>query len=174
MKYTSILITILILTSCQGRVVDKLRPETVQFLTNQEQARCTCLDMYGAEFSKKIDAAIIYINDLPKKYNMDSLTQAQFYQINLDLVSAMSIVKTVSSCVGERTPQIDQFTGLLMQEDLRVVLKIDSTMNEEQKMELMNLPTLELLDEYCPQHREAVEKLHEMIRVAKILPPGLQ
>jgi hypothetical protein len=33
---------------------------------------------------------------------------------------------------------------------------------------------LELLDEFCPQHKEAVLKLQELIEVAQILPPGLQ
>ena len=173
-KNSLLLLIISFTTSCGERVVDKLRPETIQFLTNQEQARCACLDMYGADFIKKVSAATTYINGLPQKYNLDSLTQAQFYQINLDLVSAMSIVKTVSTCIGERTPQIDQFTGMLMQEDLRVVLKLDSSMTEQQRLELINVPSIELLEEFCPKHKEAVLKLQEMIKAAQVLPPGLQ
>lgn len=168
------LLIILFTTSCGERIVDKLRPETIQFLTNQEQARCVCLDMYGVDFMTKIDDAIVYINGLPQKYTLDSLTQAQFYQIKLDLVSAMSIVKTVSNCIGERTPPIDQFTGMLMQEDFRVVLKMDSTMTEQQRLELINIPSIELLEEFCPKHKAAVLKLQEMIKAAQILPPGLQ
>lgn len=155
--------------------MDQLRPETVSFLTDQEQARCTCLDIYGKEFVQKTNKGISYINALPEQYNLENLSVSELYQIKIKLIGFMSIVKTVSKCVGERTTnQIDQFTGMLIREDLRVVLEIDSTMSEQKELELMNQPSLELLDEFCPQHKEAVLKLQELIEAAKILPLGLQ
>ncbi|BDS13750.1 hypothetical protein [Aureispira anguillae] len=169
-----IFFTILLVSSCKNRVIDQLRPETVTFLSNQEKARCACLDTYGKEFLKKTNNGISYINSLEATYNLDSLSLSELYEIKLQLVSFMSIVKTVSNCVAQKTPPIDQFTGMLMQEDLKVVLEIDSTMSEQEQLERMNVPSLELLDEYCPQHKEAVLKLQELIHAAQILPPGLQ
>lgn len=162
------------LTSCKNRTVDKLRPETVTFLTNQEQARCECLDLYGEEFTRKINKGIEYISGLSNQYNMDSLSTNQMHAIKIDLVAYMSIIKTVSSCIAKRTPEIDQFTGMLMQEDLRVVLGIDSTMTEQEQLELMNQPSLELLDEFCPQHKEAVVRLQDLMEAAQVLPVGLR
>lgn len=156
-------------------MVDQLRPETVAFLTDQEQARCSCLDTYGAEFLKKINKGILYINELPKEYDLKNLSTSELYQIKIKLAGFMSIVQTVSKCIGERTTnQIDQFTGMFIQEDLKVVLEIDSTLSEQEQLERMNRPSIELLDEFCPQHTEAVLKLQELINAAQILPPGLQ
>jgi hypothetical protein len=170
-----IIFTFFILSSCENRVIDKLRPETVAFLTAQEQARCTCLDMYGKEFLEKTNKGISYINSLPEQYDLEKLSVSDLYAIKIKLVGFMSIVKTVSKCVGERTTsEIDQFTGMLIQEDLRVVLEIDSTMSEQEELERMNKPSLELLDEFCPKNKEAVLKLQELINVAQILPLGLQ
>jgi len=164
-----------IFSSCKNRVVDQLRPETVSFLTDQEQARCTCLDMYGKEFLDKTNKGIFYINTLPKQYDLENLSVSELYEIKIKLVGFMSIVKTVSKCVGERTTnQIDQFTGMLIQEDLKVVLEIDSTLSEQEELERMNQPSLELLDEFCPKHKEAVLKFQELINAAQILPPELQ
>ena len=155
--------------------MDQLRPETVSFLTDQEQARCTCLDMYGKEFLDKTNKGIFYINTLPKQYDLENLSVSELYEIKIKLVGFMSIVKTVSKCVGERTTnQIDQFTGMLIQEDLKVVLEIDSTLSEQEELERMNQPSLELLDEFCPKHKEAVLKFQELINAAQILPPELQ
>jgi hypothetical protein len=163
------------ISSCKNRVIDQLRPETVAFLTDQEHARCACLDIYGKEFLKKTNKGILYIKSLPEQYDLEKLSVSDLYAIKLKLVGFMSIVKTVSKCVGERTTnEIDQFTGMFIQEDLRVVLKIDSTLSEQEELERMNQPSLELLDEFCPQHKEAVLKLQELINAAKILPPGLQ
>lgn len=162
------------LSSCKGRVLDDLRPETVDFLMGQETARCACLDIHGAEFIKKMNKGIAYIKSLPSIYNMDSLSVAEMYAIKLELVSCMSIVKTVSSCIAEKTPPIDQFTGMLMQEDLRVVLQLDSTMTEAERSELINIPSMEMLEELCSKHQEAVLKLQELIKEAQILPLGLQ
>lgn len=145
------------------------------FLTDQEQARCSCLDTYGAEFLKKINKGILYINKLPKEYDLKNLSTSELYQIKIKLAGFMSIVQTVSKCIGERTTnQIDQFTGMFIQEDLKVVLEIDSTLSEQEQLERMNRPSIELLDEFCPQHTEAVLKLQELINAAQILPPGLQ
>lgn len=155
--------------------MDQLRPETVSFLTDQEQARCACLDMYGKEFLDKTNKGISYINTLPKQYDLENLSVSELYEIKIKLVGFMSIVKTVSKCVGERTTnQIDQFTGMLIQEDLKVVLEIDSTLSEQEELERMNQPSLELLDEFCPKHKEAVLKFQELINAAQILPPELQ
>lgn len=167
--------TFFIFSSCKNRVIDQLRPETVSFLTDQEQARCACLDIYGKEFLKKTNKGIIYIKALPEQYDLENLSISELYEIKIKMVSFMSIIKTVSKCVGERTTtQIDQFTGMLIQEDLRVVLEIDSTLSEQEELERRNQPSLELLDEFCPQHKEAVLKLQELIEVAQILPPELQ
>lgn len=163
------------ISSCKNRVIDQLRPETVSFLSDQEQARCTCLDIHGKEFLEKTNKGILYINSLSEQYDMDNLSISELYEIKIKLVSFMSIIKTVSKCVGERTAnQIDQFTGMLIQEDLRVVLEIDSTLTDQEELERMNQPSLELLDEFCPKHKEAVLKLQELINAAQILPPGLQ
>jgi hypothetical protein len=169
-----LLILILSLIGCQDRVVDKLRPETVQFLTNQETARCTCLDMYGDEFYKKTNAGVSYIKGLSAKYNLDSLKVSEVYAIKLELVRAMTIIKTVSECIAQKTPQMDQFLGMMVQYDLKEVLGIDSTMSQQEQYELMNIPNLQILDDLCPQHKKSVQKLHEMITAAQILPPGLQ
>lgn len=162
------------LSACKNRIIDQLRPETVTFLSNQEQARCACLDIYGEEFLKKTNKGIDYIKSLDEQYNLDSLTFSERHDIKLRLISFMTIVKTVSNCIAQKTPPVDQFTGMLMQEDLKAVLGIDSTMSEQEQLERMNIPSLELLEEYCPKHQEAVLKLQEMIRVAQVLPPGLQ
>lgn len=167
--------TFFIFSSCKNSVIDQLRPETVSFLTAQEQARCTCLDIYGTEFLTKTNKGISYINSLSAQYDMDNLSVSELYAIKIKLVGFMSIVKTVSKCVGERTTnQIDQFTGMLIQEDLRVVLEIDSTLSPQEELERMNQPSLELLDEFCPKHKEAVLKLQELINAAQVLPLGLQ
>lgn len=164
-----------ILSGCKNRIVDQLRPETISFLTNQEQARCTCFDTYGAEFTKQTNKGISYINSLPEQYDLENLSTSEFYKIKIKMAGFMSIVKIVSQCVGEQTTsQIDQFTGMLIQEDLKVVLEIDSTMSEQEQLERMNKPSIELLEEFCPEHKEAVLKLQELINAAQILPPGLQ
>lgn len=165
---------IITFSSCKNRVIDKLRPETVTFLTNQEEARCSCFDIYGKEFLQKTNNGIIYINSLKDEYDLDNLPTADFYKIRLQLARFMSIVKTVSACVGKKTPPIDQLDGMLIQEDLKFVLEIDSSMSEQEQLERMNIPSLELLDEFCPQHKEAVIKLQELIKTAQVLPPGLQ
>jgi len=167
--------TFFILSSCKNSVIDQLRPETVSFLTDQEQARCACLDIYGTEFLNKTNKGISYIKALPEQYDLENLSVSQLYAIKIKLVGFMSIVKIVSKCVNERTSTpIDQFTGMLIKEDLRVVLKIDSTLSEQEELARMNQPSLELLEEFCPQHKEAVLKLQELIEVAQILPLGLQ
>ena len=164
---------IIALNSCKNRTVDKLRPETVEFLTNQETARCNCLDLYGKEFLRKMNKGILHIKGLKDRYKLDELTQAQVYAIRLELVGYMSIIKTVSACIGEKTPPVDQFTGMFIQEDLKVVLGIDSSMTEEEQLKLMNQPSLEILDDLCPEHKEAVLKLQELLEVAQVLPPSL-
>jgi hypothetical protein len=173
-KYLFIAFIVLNTLSCKNRIVDKLLPETQQFLTSQEMSRCSCLDQHGKNFSKEIKKGIDYINTLPEIYNLDSLKLSEFYAIKLELVDAMSMIKILTSCVNEKAQQIDQFTGMLIQEDLRVVLQIDSNMTEQQKFKRMNVPGMELIEELCPQHKEAMLKFYEMINVAEILPPGLQ
>ncbi|HIA37760.1 MAG TPA: hypothetical protein EYN89_13755 [Flavobacteriales bacterium] len=159
---------------CKNRVIDKLLPDTQQFLISQEQSRCACLDQYGQRFVEEMNASLVYIDGLPDQYNLDSLKLSEFYAIKLELVDAMSMIKTLTSCVNSKAVQLDQFTGMLMQEDLRVVLEIDSTMTEQEKFDRMNIPGLELTDEYCPQHKQAMLKFYEMIKAAQVLPPGLQ
>lgn len=161
------------LHSCKNRTIDQLRPETVEFLTNQETARCACLDLYGKEFLRKMNKGIPHIKELKDRYNLENLTQAEVYKIRLELVSYTSIIKTVSTCIGEKTPPVDQFMGMFIQEDLKVVLGIDSTMTEQEQLTTMNQPTLELLDDLCPQHKEAVLKLQELLDAAQGLPPSL-
>ena len=161
------------LYSCKNRTIDQLRPETVEFLTNQETARCACLDLYGKEFIRKMDKGILHIKGLSKRYNLKKLTQAKVYTIRLELVSYMSIIKTVTACIGEKTPPVDQFMGMFIQEDLKVVLGIDSSMTEQEQLRLMNKPSLELLDDLCPKHKEAVLKLQELLDAGQELPPSL-
>ena len=174
LKYLFFACVILSTLSCKNRIVDKLLPETQQFLTTQEKSRCTCLNQHGKNFSKEITKGIDYIKTLPEIYDLDSLKLSEFYAIKLELVDAMSMIKILTSCVNENTQQIDQFTGMLIQEDLRVVLQIDSNMTEQQKFEKMNIPGMELTEEFCPQHKEAMLKFYEMIKASEVLPPGLQ
>ena len=159
---------------CKNRVIDKLLPETQQFLISQEQSRCACLDLYGERFVEALNSSLAYIYGLPEQYDLDSLKVSDFYAIKLELVDAMSMIKTLTSCINSKTATMDQFSGLLIQEDLRVVLGIDSSMTEQEKFDRMNIPGLELTDEFCPQHKKAMLKFYEMIRAAQILPPGLQ
>ena len=168
------IILILSLMSCKDRIVDKLRPETVQFLTHQETARCACLDIYGADFLKKTNDGIEYVKELPNRYNLDSLKISEIYTIKVELVGSMSIIKTVTNCIAQKTPQMDQFMGMMVQYDLKEVLGIDSTMSEQEQLNLMNRPSLEVLDELCSQHKEAVLKLQDFLSAAQELPPTLQ
>lgn len=166
--------SIITLSSCKNRVIDKLRPETITILTNQEQARCSCLDIYGASFAEKTNKGITYINSLSEHYNLDSLSISETYAIKLELARVMSIVSTVSTCIAQKTPPIDQLNGMIMQEDLKVVLAIDSTMSEQEQLDRMNIPGLELLEEFCPQHTGTIIKFQEFIKIAATLPPELQ
>lgn len=165
---------IFFLAACESRLVDQLRPETQEFLANQEEARCTCLEMYGEEMLHKINQGIEHIESFSEQYDLEQLTPEQAHTIKLRLIPTTSMIKTVSACIQKRTPPIDELTGLLIQEDLRVVLQLDSTLSEQEQLQRMNQPSLELLDERCPQHKDAVLRMQDLIEAAQVLPPGLQ
>ena len=169
-----VLLLLFFLSACKSRIVDELRPETREFLEQQEQARCTCLEMYGEEMLQKINTGIDHIKAFSQQYNLENLSPEQTHHIKLRLIPTTSMIKTVSACIGQRTPPIDELTGLLIQEDLRVVLQLDSTLTDQERLIRMNQPTLELLDDYCPNYKEAVVRLQHLIDVAKVLPEGLQ
>ena len=163
-----------IFSSCEPTIFSQLRPETQNFLNNQERARCACLDQYGQDFVQKMDEGIIYINRLSEHYDLQKLSISDRYQIKIGLIPATSMIKTISNCIAKRTVDIDELTGLLIQEDLRVVLKLDSTLSDQEHLRRMNQPSLELLGNFCPKHKKAVERLQELIEAARILPPELQ
>lgn len=165
---------VLFFSSCEPTVFSQLRPETKEFLTNQEQARCVCLDQYGRDFVKKINSSVLYINGLSEQYDLQNLSISDRYQIKVGLIPATSLVKTVSNCIAQRTPPIDELTGLLIQEDLRVVLKLDSTLSDQEYLRRINKPSLEVLGKLCAQHKEAVISLQNLTEAARILPPELQ
>jgi hypothetical protein len=169
-----LLLEILFFSSCESSIFSQLRPETQTFLRNQEQARCNCLDQYGQNFQNKMNEAIFYINGLSEQYDLDNLSVSESYQIKIGIIPATSLVKTVSKCIGEKTPQIDQLTGMLIQEDLRVVLQLDSTLSDQEYLRRLNRPGLEVLEELCPEHKEAVERFQDLIEAARILPAEFQ
>lgn len=160
--------------SCESSIFSQLRPETQEFLRNQEQARCVCLEQYGQNFVQKMEEGISYINGLPAQYDLNNLSIADRYQIKVGLIPVTSLVKTVSNCIARRTAQVDELTGLLIQEDLRVVLQLDSTLSDQEHLRRVNQPSLELLDELCTAHTMAVERLQDLMEAATILPPELQ
>lgn len=162
------------LTACESRKIDQLRPETQAFLQQQEQARCTCLEIYGDEMVTKINKGISYIESIAKRHDLQQLSEAQRHEIKLRLIPTTSMIKTVTACVAQRTPPIDELTALLIREDLRVVLDLDSTLSEQEYLERMNEPSLEALEEHCPDYQKAVVRLQDLIRVAQVLPPELQ
>lgn len=159
---------------CESSIVDQLRPETQTFLGQQEQARCTCLEIYGKELLKNINTGIDHIKGFAQEYDLNNLTPEQRHTIKLRLIPTTSMIKTVSACIAQRTPPIDQLTGLLIKEDLRVVLALDSTLTEQERLERMNQPSLEILDDLCPEYKQAVVRLQDLIREAQVLPAELQ
>lgn len=160
--------------SCESRVIDQLRPETQAFLGQQEQARCTCLEIYGDELLNNINTGIEHIQNFSQEYDLQNLTAAQRHTIKLQLIPTTSMIKTVSACIAQRTPPIDQLTGLLIKEDLRVVLQLDSALTDQERLERMNQPTLEVLDDLCPKYKQTVVRLQDLIRTAQVLPTELQ
>lgn len=172
--YFLLFFQIFIFFSCESSIFSQLRPETQEFLRNQEQARCTCLEQYGKNFVQKLDEGIIYINGLEEQYDLENLSISDHYQIKVGLIPVTSLIKTVSNCIAQRTPQVDELTGLLIQEDLRVVLQLDSTLSDREHLKRVNQPSLELLDELCTEHKLAVERLQDLMDAATILPPALQ
>lgn len=162
------------LFGCKKRWVDQLRPETIAFLQSQEQARCACLEQYGNSFYEKMDKGLSYIKDLPAHYNLDSLSISEIYAIRLELARSTAVIKGVTTCVGQRTTPIDQFTAAFIQEDLRVVLQLDTSMTEIERIAKLNLPSIELLEEYCPEHARSLKDLEALIAAAAELPESLQ
>lgn len=165
---------IFLLSSCEPTVFSQLRPETQQFLLQQEEARCACLNQYGEDFIKKMDEGIIYIKGLSKQYDLKNLSPLEEAQIKIGLVPATSFIKTVSNCIAKRTPEVDELTGLLIQEDLRVVLELDSTLSDQEHLRKLNQPSIEVLEANCPEQVKAVTRLQDLIEAASVLPPSLQ
>lgn len=163
-----------IFSSCESTFFSQLRPETQAFLTNQEHARCACLDQYGSSFVEKMEEGILYIDGLTEQYNLEKLSISDRYQIKVGLIPITSMIKIISNCIAKKTPPIDNITSLLIQEDLRVVLKLDSTLSEQEYLRRMNQPSLELLGDFCAEHIKAVKRLQDLIEAARILPAELQ
>lgn len=172
--YFLLFFKIFIFSSCEPTIFSQLRPETQQFLINQEEARCVCLNQYGDDFRKKMDEGILYIENLSEQYDLKNLSPLEMAQIKIGLVPATSFIKTVSNCIAKRTPELDELTGLLIQEDLRVVLELDSTLSDQEHLRKLNQPSLEVLEANCPEQVEAVTKIQDLIEAASILPPELQ
>ncbi|MGH1337615.1 MAG: hypothetical protein ACRBFS_15950 [Aureispira sp.] len=143
-------------------------------MNNQEQARCNCLDQYGKDFVQKMDEGILYINSLEEQYDLQKLSISDRYQIKIGLIPATSMIKTISNCIAKKTADVDELTGLLIQEDLRVVLQLDSTLSDQEHLRRINQPSLEVLGSLCAEHQKAVERLQDLIEAARILPPELQ
>ncbi len=163
--------------SCEQGVISQLRPETVDFLTHQEQARCTCLDQHGERFLTKMDEGITFIKQLPNQYNLDSIGPKEIAIIKGGMAGFESNMIMVMQCINNRTSatyQSNQLDQMLIAEDLRVVLQLDSSKTESERIERLNKPSLELMDEYCPQHKDVLLKMQEFLKVAEILPEGLK
>lgn len=169
-----LLFAVLTITACADNIVDKLMPETQHFLTQQEKARCSCLEQHGKTFEKKIKEGIQFIENSVDKYNIDSLSIEQFYAIRLGIVEATSQIKILTECIQPKVEQPDQLTAMLIQEDLRVVLNIDSTFSEQQKFEAMNKPGSAIMQNICPQHLDKMELFYQFIQLSTQLPKGLQ
>jgi hypothetical protein len=63
---------------------------------------------------------------------------------------------------------------MLIQEDLRVVLGIDSSMTDQQKFARMNQPGLEIMRSVCPEHLEKMNNFYAFIKHSTILPKAFQ
>ena len=167
-------VILLILCNCSSSNIDRLMPETQQFLMQQESARCQCLDQHGAIFDKNLRKGINYLKKLPLEHPLDSLTLSAFHAIKLGIVDATSIIKIMTECVQTKFTQPDQLTAMLIQEDLRVVLGIDSSMTDQQKFARMNQPGLEIMRSICPEHLEKMNNFYAFIKHSTILPKALQ
>ncbi len=177
MKYFIFLILILILNSCQDRVVDKLRPETLDFLEKQEQARCYCLDKHIDHFMLKMEEGIVFMKKLPEQYDLKNLSPKDKVIIQGGLGGFEGAMIGLMNCIRsemEKSYQSDQLTQMLIAEDFRVVLALDSAKTANEKMERMYIPSLEIMEQLCPEHKKAIIKLQEFLKVAEILPPELQ
>lgn len=160
--------------SCTDSRFDQLMKETQDFLIQQEKARCTCLDQHGKVFSKNLKEGIRYLEQLPQKYSLDSLKLSEYHAIKLGIVEATSILKILTNCVQSKIQPPDQLTAMLIQEDLKVILAIDSSLSEQQKFELMNQPGREIMQKICPQHLDKMDQFNTFIQRSTILPKGLQ
>jgi hypothetical protein len=54
------------------------------------------------------------------------------------------------------------------------VLQLDSTLSDQEYLRRLNRPGLEVLEELCPEHKEAVERFQDLIEAARILPAEFQ
>jgi len=164
-------------TACQNKTIDQLRPETVHFLEKQEKARCACLEQHGDNFVQKMQEGIKYIQGLPDQYDLNNLSPKEHAIIEGGLAGCEGAMLTVMSCIQLKVRQdyqSDQLTQMLIAEDLRVVLELDSAKTETERTKRINIPTLELMDSYCPTQKEAVLQMQKFLEVAEILPPELQ
>lgn len=165
------------LCACQNRTIDKLLPETLTFLQKQEQARCDCLDKYGANFMLQMETGITFMEGLPKQYDLQNISSEGVAAIKNDLSGFTNAMKMIMLCIHTKTQetyQSDQLTQMLIAEDFRVVLALDAAKTSSEKMRLMNQPSLEMMEELCPQHSKVVLKLQTFLEVAEILPKELQ
>jgi hypothetical protein len=180
MKYNTLLLLslfILLLTGCKNRIVDQLRPETVEFLEHQEKARCSCLQEHGENFIQKMDDGITLMKGLPDSYDLNNLSPRDVTTIRAGLSGFEGTMRMLMPCIQQRTQQkyqSDQLTQMLIAEDFRVVLQLDSAKTDQEKMERMNAPTMEVMREICPDQVPIVLKMQEFLEVAQILPPELQ
>lgn len=176
---TLLLISLLlvVLSSCQDRTVDKLRPESIEFLEHQEKARCACLREHGNGFLEKMEDGIQMMKDLPNQYDLNNLSPREVTIIRGGLSGFEGTMRVLMPCIQQKTAQkyqSDQLTQMLIAEDFRVVLELDSAKTDQEKMERMNIPTLELMEDLCPEHIPTILKMQEFLEVAKVLPPELQ
>lgn len=164
-------------TSCKNRTVDKLRPESIEFLEHQEAARCACLKEHGDGFLEKMEAGIQMMKDLPNQYDLNNLSPREITIIRGGLSGFEGTMRVLMPCIQQKTAQnyqSDQLTQMLIAEDFRVVLELDSAKTDQDKMERMNIPTLEIMEDLCPEYIPTIQKMQEFLEVAKVLPPQLQ
>ncbi len=167
----------LFLTACQQRKIDQLLPDTVVFLEHQAEARCHCLELYGDEYIQRLDQGIAFMQAMPQQYNMNNLSPQDLTEIRAGIIGFQSYTLVLSSCIQQRVQPVyqpDELTQALIQYDLKEVLQLDTATTEHQRTVLTNLPSIELMEDYCPDQITALLKMQDFLKLAETLPQELQ
>ena len=120
---------------------------------------------------------IAFMKKMPQEYNMDNLLPQDLASIRAGIAGSEAMMKIIMPCIQMKTQEkykTDQLTQMLIAQDFKVVIELDSAKTEIERQERMLLPSLEMMDELCPQHKKVVTRLQEFLRTAELLPPSLQ